>query len=291
MNVDNKSTTVEYEQSIEPTFHEQLSAYIDLMDDAIKNGQQLPKNAAAGNDLALMPDFIAMANKKKAGLNALFCNSPLEMVEKVKQLLLLENSSARFVVNLGCGGIHCMALDCLVSDGKCSLIGIEPVGMNSSGPALLAIRLQSICKRELPEAALAIFETDMQRSYSECAMFSLFLVKKMHKEDAQFLELHKKNIDKNLPKSGEIIVSVQQANNLLPPSLMKHVQSPKRLEAYLESRPEVTDVVVNKKGETLLSRQQRYIATIQVEGKQITYSTSIEHKRLTEVKKLLESIE
>lgn len=289
MNVDNKSTTVEYGQSIEPIFHEQLSAYIDLMVDAIKNGQQLPKNAAAGNDLALMPDFIDIANKK-AGLNAIFCNNPLEMVEKVKQLLLLENSSARFIVNLGCGGIHCMAVDCLVSDGKCSLIGIEPVGMNSSGPALLAIRLQSICKRELPGAYLAIFETDMQRSYGECAMFSLFLVKKMHKESAQFQELHKKNIDQNLPKSGEIIVSVSQANNLLPPSLMKHVQSPKRLEAYLESRPEVADVVVNKKGETLFSRQQRYITTIEAEDKQITYSTSIEHKRLTEVKKLLESL-
>ncbi|WJK29891.1 YopJ family acetyltransferase [Vibrio parahaemolyticus] len=137
---------------------------------------------------------------------------------------------------------------------------------------------------------MAIFETDMQRSYGECAMFSLFLVKKMHKESAQFQELHKKNIDQNLPKSGEIIVSVSQANNLLPPSLMKHVQSPKRLEAYLESRPEVADVVVNKKGETLFSRQQRYITTIEAEDKQITYSTSIEHKRLTEVKKLLESL-
>ncbi|AMG09653.1 TPA: YopJ/AvrA family T3SS effector serine/threonine acetyltransferase [Vibrio parahaemolyticus] len=290
MNVDSKAGPVECNQSLDHSFHDQLCAYIDLMDDAIKNGQQLPKDAAAGNDIALIPDFIDIANKKKAGLNAIFCNNPLEMVEKVKQLLLLENSSARFIVNLGCGGIHCMAVDCLVSDGKCSLIGIEPVGMNSSGPALLAIRLQSICKRELPEAALAIFETDMQRSYSECAMFSLFLVKKMHKESAQFQELHKKNIDQNLPKSGEIIVSVSQANNLLPPSLMKHVQSPKRLEAYLESRPEVADVVVNKKGETLLSRQQRYIATIEVEDKQITYSTSIEHKRLTEVKKLLESL-
>lgn len=107
----------------------------------------------------------------------------------------------------------------------------------------------------------------------------------MHKESAQFQELHKKNIVQNLPKSGDIIVSVSQANNLLPPSLMKHVQSPKRLEAYLESRPEVADVVVNKKGETLFSRQQRYITTIEAEDKQITYSTSIEHKRLTEVKK------
>ncbi|HGS5860957.1 TPA: YopJ/AvrA family T3SS effector serine/threonine acetyltransferase [Vibrio parahaemolyticus] len=290
MNVDSKAGLVECNQSIEHSFHDQLCAYIDLMDDAIKKGQQLPKNAAAGNDIALMPDFIDIANKSKAGLNALFCYSPLEMVENVKLLLLAENSSARFIVNLGCGGIHCMAVDCLVSDGKCSLIGIEPVGMNSSGPALLAVRLQSICKRELPEASLAIFETDMQRSYGECAMFSLFLVKKMHKESEQFLELHKKNIDQNLPKDNEIIVSVSQSNNLLPPSLMKHVQSPKRLESYLESRPEVVDVVVNKKGETLLSRQQRYISTIQKEDKQITYSTSIEHKRLVEVKKLLESL-
>lgn len=100
------------------------------------------------------------------------------MVNYVKSLIPSEDTTARFVVNMGSGGIHCIAVDCAIKNGKCSLIGIDPVTMNSLGASMLAIRLQSVCKRELPETSLVIMETDMQRSQGECLMFSLFLVKK-----------------------------------------------------------------------------------------------------------------
>ncbi|HHG3502402.1 TPA: type III secretion system YopJ family effector VopA [Vibrio parahaemolyticus] len=279
-----------YEQRGGSDLREQLSSYIDLMDDAIRQGKQLPKDTAAANDIALMDDFIAIANQKKEGLNAHFFRSPLDMVNYVKSLIPSEDTTARFVVNMGSGSIHCIAVDCAIKNGKCSLIGIEPVTMNSLGASMLAIRLQSVCKRELPETSLVIMETDMQRSQGECLMFSLFLVKKMHKECDEFQYLHDKNINRELPLTQGLIVSVKDADSLLPPSLMKHTQSPNRLQKYLEMRPEAMNCVVNKKGETLKTRQQRHITTIELGEKTVSYSNSIEQKRIKEAKGLLNNL-
>ncbi|ENM5899483.1 YopJ family type III secretion system effector serine/threonine acetyltransferase [Vibrio mimicus] len=279
-----------YEQGGGSDLREQLSSYIDLMDDAIRQGKQLPKDTAAANDITLMDDFIAIANQKKEGLNAHFFCSPLEMVNYIKKLTASENTSARFVVNMGSGDIHSIAVDCAIKNGKCSLIGIEPVTMNSLGASMLAIRMQSVCKRELPETSLVIMETDMQRSQGECLMFSLFLVKKMHKECEQFQCLHEKNINRELPLTQGLIVSVKDADSLLPPSLMKHTQSPNRLQKYLETRPEVMAFMINKKGETLKTRQQRHITTIELGEKTVSYSNSIEQKRIKEAKDLLNNL-
>lgn len=67
-----------YEQRGYSELREQLSSYIDLMDDAIRQGKQLPKDTAAANDIALMDDFIAIANQKKEGLNAHFLEALLK---------------------------------------------------------------------------------------------------------------------------------------------------------------------------------------------------------------------
>lgn len=61
-----------YEQRGGSDLREQLSSYIDLMDDAIRQGKQLPKDTAAANDIALMDDFIAIANQKKRRIKCPF---------------------------------------------------------------------------------------------------------------------------------------------------------------------------------------------------------------------------
>ncbi|WP_445684269.1 YopJ family acetyltransferase, partial [Vibrio parahaemolyticus] len=74
------------------------------------------------------------------------------------------------------------------------------------------------------------------------------------------------------------------------PSLMKHTQSPNRLQKYLETRPEAMNCVVNKKGDTLKTRQQRHITTIELDEKTVSYSNSIEQKRIKEAKGLLNNL-
>lgn len=88
--------------------------------------------------------------------------------------------SARFLVNMGSSGIHISVVDFRVMDGKTSVILFEPAACSAFGPALLALRTKAVLEREqLPDCYFAMVELDIQRSSSECGIFSLALAKKL----------------------------------------------------------------------------------------------------------------
>lgn len=265
---------------------EQIKEYFEKVSAALANGQQLPGSIVAPKDQKFMSELLHLANDKKNGLNAHYCNSPLEMVEKIKELLKDNKHSSRFVVNMGEDGIHFSAFEFFKKNENISIIGIEPATTQGMGSSLLAFRALTAVKREFPDAAFAFVETDMQRSSGDCGIFSLFLVKKMFKEAPFMRSLHEKNISGELKTSCGILEK-DIANKLIPPSFMKHTQSPSRLEAYLRDNDYARELSVNKKGETLKERQSRNIVTIENNEKNITYSNSIEIKRQKEIERLL----
>lgn len=285
----NSSDPISQQEPEDPTHKlnkKDLEGYLDEVDVAIKHGHQLRPSTAASKDKQFMVDFLSLANEKRHDLNAHYCDSPLEMMEKIKSLLEENKSSARFVVNMGEGGTHFSAFEFLKTNDKLSVIGLEPATVNGMGPALLALRSKQAIGKEFPDASFAFIETDLQRSNGECGMFSLFLVKKMLKEQSAMQQLHEENISGNF-KTEYGVLNKDEANALIPPSFMKHTQSPSRLEAYLNINPSARDIPVNKKGETLKERQDRHIVSIENNGKEIKYSNSIEVKRKTEIRALL----
>lgn len=277
------------EEPIHKSNKESLGIYLDKVDAAIKHGYQLEASTSAFKDKEFMVDFLSLANDKKHDLNAHYCDSPLEMTEKIKLLLEENKSSARFVVNMGQGGFHFSAFEFLKTNEKISIIGIEPATVQGMGPALLAIRSLQAVERVFPDASFAFVETDLQRSNGDCGMFSLFLVKKMLKEQSAMQLIHEKNMSGDL-KVDNGILNKNEADFLIPPSFMKHTQSPSRLEGYLNVNPSTRDEPINKKGETLKERQNRNMVSIEKDGKKITYSNSIELKRRLEIESLFSHI-
>jgi YopJ family protease len=277
------------EKPIHKSDEESLKRYLSEVDAAIKDGYQLAASTAASKDKNFMVDFLSLANDKKHDLNAHYCDSPSEMMEKIKLLLEENKISARFVVNMGEGGTHFSAFEFLKTNDKISIVGIEPATVNGMGPALLALRSMTAVKREFPDASFAFIETDLQRSNGDCGMFSLFLVKKMLKEKYAMHQIHEKNMSGGL-KTDYGILNKDEADSLIPPSFMKHTQSPSRLARYLNVNSSTGDAPINKKGETLKERQDRNILSIESNGKEITYSNSIELKRRTEIESLLSHV-
>ncbi|MGQ5525544.1 YopJ/AvrA family T3SS effector serine/threonine acetyltransferase [Chitinimonas sp. PSY-7] len=267
---------------------EAVENYLNSIDQALTDGVQLPSRTAASSDMRFMEELVELANNKASGLNASLMNSPRDLANKVKELIEQKQTSARFIVNMGDGGIHFAAFDYSLRDGKPSVVGVEPATTNGMGPALLVFRCQAAFSEILQNVPTVIIESDLQRSNGECGMFSLSLAKKMFQEQLSFAQIHDKNTQGILGDSYGI-VTANESNNLLPPTLMKHAQSEKRLQAYLAAQPEAREVKVNKRGETLEERQARHIVEQDHNGKSIKYSNSIEVKRQVEITTLLNS--
>ncbi len=120
---------------------------------------------------------------------------------------------------------------------------------------------------------IAIFEMNIQRSQGECAMFSLHLAKCLCDKRYIITDLHEviwdpEGLDANSYEKSpfshyeNITILLRKANcdKRLPPQLFKHTQSRNRLQQYI-SNSKYTDCPINKRGESLPERQQRFLVT------------------------------
>ncbi|VFT03927.1 Virulence factor yopJ [Yersinia enterocolitica] len=70
---------------------------------------------------------------------------------------------------------------------------------------MLAIRAKTAIERyQLPDCHFSMVEMDIQRSSSECGIFSLALAKKLYTERDNLLKIHEDNI-KGILSDGEIL--------------------------------------------------------------------------------------
>ncbi|EAB1508725.1 type III secretion system YopJ family effector AvrA [Salmonella enterica] len=234
-------------------------------------------------DLEMMPFLVAQANKKYPELNLKFVMSVHELVSSIKETRMEGVESARFLVNMGSSGIHISVVDFRVMDGKTSVILFEPAACSAFGPALLALRTKAVLEREqLPDCYFAMVELDIQRSSSECGIFSMALAKKLQLEFMNLVKIHEDNICERLCGEEPFLPS-DKADRYLPVSFYKHTQGVQRLNEYVEANPAAGSSIVKKKNETLYERFDNN--AVMLNDKKL--SISAHKKRIAEYKSLL----
>ncbi|WP_375689812.1 YopJ/AvrA family T3SS effector serine/threonine acetyltransferase, partial [Bartonella sp. AP57NXGY] len=232
-------------------------------------------------DIRLMPSLVEKANSKYPEMNLKLALTAEEFSHALKEVVESGANSARFIVNSG-STIHFAVLDYQKVDEKISLIMLEPTTFQNIAACKLERKInQTLQCLQLPPYSFTTAEMDIQRSSSECGMFSLSLAKKLHLESDKLARLHKDNVKGVLCEPNSSL-SAEKLDSYLPTTFYKHAQGRRRLEHYLKANPDAEHETVNKKGETLRERFEKNLRT--TEGK--TVSVSSHQKRITEYKSL-----
>ncbi|MGF7157265.1 YopJ/AvrA family T3SS effector serine/threonine acetyltransferase [Bartonella heixiaziensis] len=282
LSADLEQLNIEKEQKI-PFSREELKDIIAELERDIADGSGIRGNYHYANtDLKLIPALVEQANRKYQGLNLKFVTTSQDLCGSIKEAIDKGIPSSKYIVNTTDRGIHSVVLDHRTIDGKTSLIAFEPATLESEAALLLAVRLQLIIQRELPECHFSKVEMDIQRSSSECSIISLALAKKLHTEADKLTRMHKDNISGILCEPNTTLPH-NKLDPYLPPSFYKHTQGTRRLKEYSEANPAAEHEKVNKKGETLHERFEKNL--VESEGKAV--SVSLHKKRVSEYKSLM----
>ncbi|WP_156851440.1 YopJ/AvrA family T3SS effector serine/threonine acetyltransferase [Bartonella refiksaydamii] len=270
-------------QKEDTTFNrEELKDIITKLEQDIADGNWI-KADYAKTDFKMMPVLVEQANRKYPEMKLKYAMTPQDFALSVKEAVENGVEASRYIVNTKERGIHFAVIDQRTIDDKTSLIFFEPTTLNNMNPAMLALRTQmAIESYQLPHCHFSMVEMDIQRSSSECGMFSLALAKKLHIESEKLTRMHKDNINGVLCKKDSALSS-DKLDTYLPPSFYKHTQSKRRLKEYMQSNPEAGNEKVNKKGETLPERFDKSLVTTQEK----TVSVSQHRKRVTEYKSIM----
>ncbi|WP_208436886.1 YopJ/AvrA family T3SS effector serine/threonine acetyltransferase [Bartonella tribocorum] len=274
-----QSSLPEEEEHVAPSASE-LKDIITGLEKDIESGHWI-NNHYANTDIRLMPSLVEKANSKYPEMNLKLALTAEELSHALKGVVESDAKSARFIVNSG-SKIHFAVLDYQKVDDKISLIMLEPTTFENLAACKLGIKVnQTLQTLQLPPYSFTMAEMDIQRSSSECGMFSLALAKKLYLESNKLERLHKDNVKGVLCESNSSLPA-EKLDTYLPTTFYKHVQGRRRLAGYLKANPEAEHEVVNKKGETLRERFEKNLVT--AEEKMV--SVSQHKKRVTEYKSL-----
>ncbi len=238
----------------------------------------------AERDFKMMHALIRQANNKYPEMNLILIKEPIDFVASIKKTIKNGIKSSRYIINVGGkdNNIHFATVDHQTIDNKISLILFEPARFDLPIPAILGAKMQSIIESRLPHCYFSMAEMDIQRSISECGIFSLSLAKKLYLRSDKLEKLHRDNI-KGDRWDREVHLSPGLLDTYLPIDFYKHVQGFRRLEQYVKRNPGSKEEIVNKKHETIFERFGRH--TVVTGGKAI--SVSAHKKRIIEYKSLM----
>lgn len=260
---------------LDKTYNDDLGRIRDFRDQKILGKHYTNYDTNEIYELA-MPYMVDYYNKKTPGLNLILTDRD-SLGERISELINTNVKSARLVVGRG----HWVAVDFFVSDnGQVSIIEIDSVLMARQF-------LKEEISKYAPGAHVTSVGIDVQRQSYGCSIFSLELAKQIFYEHSSFENLHKLNIEGEFPAEGPGIFSESQ----IPASLMKHASSPNRLLNFIAENEQYKDQSINKKGETLLQRQSSRMIEEEVNGRNITYSNSIDEKAISIIGKVLAEFE
>ncbi|WP_345097244.1 YopJ family acetyltransferase, partial [Bartonella acomydis] len=185
-----ESSAAEQEEESAVLNHEELSRVISDLENDITSGRWI--NAYYANiDLRMMPALVEKANQKYPEMHLKLAMSPEELPQAIKEDIENGVQSSRYIVNTGMSRIHFAAIDHKTIDNQTSLVFFEPTTFSSIVAARLGLRTtQAIQDSQLPNCHFSMVEMDIQRSSSECAIFSLGLAKKLHREADQLTKMH-----------------------------------------------------------------------------------------------------
>ncbi|UTO28193.1 YopJ/AvrA family T3SS effector serine/threonine acetyltransferase [Bartonella harrusi] len=234
-------------------------------------------------DFKMMPALVKQANRKYPNLHLKLTLTADDFTLSLKEALANGIQSSRYIINTQEKGNHFAVIDHRTIEDKTSVILFESTTfMNNTSATLLGLRIRQALHRELPECHFSIAEMDIQRSASECGIFSLALAKKLHIEAHKLARIHQDNINGTLCEPNTTL-PYEKLDTYLPASFYKHTQGKRRLEQYIKSNPRTKNEKVNKKGETLCERFEKNLMRPQEK----TLSVSAHRKRIYEYKSAL----
>lgn len=235
-------------------------------------------------DVNALPSLIRTEMSTCPGLKISHHLTPQAFVAHAADLCRTGNDCReQCVVELDAREGHCVAVDLRIRNRLASMIVVESGMLDAVGPALMLMRLQCAVQTESTGIApdgrnkhLLFLETHTQQSPVDCAMFSLQACKTMVRGADTFESLHDRL------RSGDFVdmlhkgyVSSDECDALLPPELMKHTQSSRRLAEYehrhLKTHPEHSATI------SRLARRQEGLTFAREDR---TYSVSIEMARI-----------
>lgn len=241
------------------------------------------KKSYAEMDIEMMPSMLARANEKYPNLNLYFLKNPRDIGILIDKVLQQGKKYFRCVTNMGEEGIHCAVLDGKIINNKISLILFDSSSEQYNASNLLGIRLMLALKRHsLPEYFFTMFAMNIQRSLSECGIFSLTLAKKIHRASQQIEQIHHDNISGKFKRQSGFI-SHREIDHYLPPDFFNYVQSINRLNEYIDVHSKSNDSHVKIKCAKVVERFFKNL--VLVDNKKI--SVSLHKKRIAEYKHCL----
>lgn len=262
-----------------------LEQYIEKIEESLENNTWMDLKLSL-MDQVVMPHLVALANKRKPGLNLTYVDSPYDLPEQLMSLSPNDYHSHKYIICADDDKVHMGMLDARFIDNQLSMILFEPTSLNYTAPALLAVRINSALGRELPAVKKPfVLQMDIQRSDYECGIFSLALAKKSLKNDECVLKLHHEIAARKL-EIYTLAECKDIADKFLPVLFYKHTQGLKRMSEYLEKKPESIHQPINGKHKKIMDHIK--VSYTEINGKLI--SKSIHKKRLTEYKALRDDL-
>ncbi|CBI75931.1 Effector protein yopJ (Virulence factor yopJ) [Bartonella clarridgeiae 73] len=237
----------------------------------------------AERDFKMMPALVKQANDKYPEMNLKLIKEPIDFVSSFKKTIKKGIQSSRYIVSAG-GDYqsHFGVVDHQTLNNKISLILFEPARFDLTKPAILGAKMQIIMETRLSHCYFSMAEMDIQRSISECGIFSLAIAKKLYRQSDKLEKLHIDNIKGDQWDRG-IHLSYNLLDKYLPVSFYKHTQGMRRIKEYIEKNPGSEDEIVNKKNQTIVERFEENLVILPSKS----ISVSIHKKRVSEYKSLM----
>ncbi|WP_336279424.1 YopJ/AvrA family T3SS effector serine/threonine acetyltransferase [Bartonella sp. CB175] len=259
---------------------EKLKDIIAGLEKDITSGSWIHTNYAHV-DIKMMPALVKQANEKYPDMKLQLVNDPYNLASLMEKAINDQVQSSRFIISSKTLGIHFAVIDYRAVGVENSFILFEPTKFHGIPQDMLMTRiLMAVKSRGLPNCHFSMAEMDIQRSFSECGIFSLALAKKLHTESARLEKLHEDNV-KGILCEPDTPIPYDKLDLYLPATFYKHTQGMGRLQKYIKSNPNAADEKVNKKGETLLERlDNNSVATKEYKA----VSVSSHRKRVREYK-------
>ncbi|WP_332059691.1 YopJ/AvrA family T3SS effector serine/threonine acetyltransferase [Bartonella sp. CB74] len=262
---------------------EELKSVIANLEKDIADGRWVDTNYAR-IDLRMMPALVEQANEKYPDVNLRLANNPHHLAFLMEKAIDYKVQSSRFIVSSRDRGIHFAVIDYRALDEQNSFILFEPTTFHGVQQDMLRMRtLMAVKSRGLPNCHFSMVEMDIQRSSSECGIFSLALAKKLYTESERLRKMHEDNVRDILCEPDTPLPS-HKLDQYLPVTFYKHTQGKGRLEKYIESNPSAVGEKVNKKDETVFERYDKNLVATKEEK---AVSVSSHKKRIREYKSVL----
>jgi hypothetical protein len=244
--------------------------------------------------------LVALENLKKPDLNLVYCDDIRELADNVKACVENGTQSARFISRESYELRHMSYFEYKLVEGTPSVIQLDSVPFESGGARSLSNAASTALSDLHLNVKFSAITASIQFSNSVCPIFSLNTAKQLSKKPDSLDEIHRLNVQNELDFSDLATQGVgisqydtpdisKNVEKMLPPNLVKHSQSTKRTQAYLNAHPGAELVAVNKHGKTLATYQNDHAEFPSPEAEKKKIAT-IFRKRLEYLKELRAAI-